>query len=103
MGKVKPETRLMRVGDVSQQKKLRDDLGCKDMSWYIHFVDPEMEWEASRICIPGASTWLGGCEKDKAAPGRSTIDRTMPREEYIQRRRDIVAHFTPDDEVTHEL
>lgn len=99
--KVKPEAQAMKVGDVSKQKQLRDELGCKDMAWYLRYVDPEMEWEAERVCIPGASFRHGGCRSAQAAPGRSTLDQTMPPEEYMRRRAEILAQLRQDDD--HEL
>jgi len=90
---LKPETKHMQLGDVSPQKRLRDELGCKDMGWYLRYVDPEMEWEASHICIPGGAREYGGCER-AAVQGRSCIDRSMPAEEYQSRRAEIREYWS---------
>lgn len=100
--RMKPEVRAMVIGDVSAQRRLREELGCKDMTWYLHYVDPEMEWEASRICIPGAAASQGGCSGPRL-PGRSTIDRTIPAEDYKRRREEIREYFKAADEGSHEL
>lgn len=102
---LKPDAKAMSVGDVSAQRELREQLKCKDMDWYLKYVDPEMEWEASRICIPGAQQEYHGCAGD-AIPGRSTVDQTIPAEVYRQRREEITAYFdgvAMDDEDSHEL
>jgi len=102
--KVKPDARWMTLGDVGGQQRLRESLGCKDMKWYLAHVDPEMEWEASHICVPGAFSFAGGCA-GPAAPGRSTVDRTIPAEEYKRRRAEIVAALAQGEEgpESHEL
>lgn len=100
---MKPEARSMATGDVSAQKKLKEELECKDMAWYIHWVDPEMEWEADHLCIPGAAVRLGGCERAKIE-GRSTIDRTIPSELYRKRRAEIREYFEVlEARASHEL
>jgi len=101
--RMKPEVKRMQIGNVSAQKKLRDELGCKDMDWYLHWVDPEMEWEADHICIPGAAVQFGGCKGSKIE-GRSTIDRTIPGELYRKRRAEIREYFLGMEAVeSHEL
>ncbi|CAD7932462.1 unnamed protein product [Amoebophrya sp. A25] len=81
--KVKPEARGMAMkDDLSISANNFKRLQCKSMNWYITNVDLELGWEATRICIPGAKGHPSGCELDAAAPGRSTIDRVMPEEEY---------------------
>lgn len=82
--KVKPETKDMDVGDLTEPRAQRAQLECKSMKWYLENVDREMQWEKDHICIPGCSRKAHGtlcCEKP-AASGRSTIDRTIPFAEY---------------------
>jgi len=101
--KMKPEVRSMDIGDVTAQKKLREELKCKDMEWYVHWVDPEMEYEAEHLCIPGAPVRHGGCERGRIE-GRSTTDRTIPAELYRKRRTEIREYFQVlDAEEGHEL
>lgn len=82
--RVKPETKSMNWGDITEQKKWRDEMKCKDMTWYLENVDRELLWEKDRICIPGCSRAVEGpiCCERSAASGRSTIDRTIPIKEY---------------------
>mmetsp|Transcript_76358 Transcript_76358/g.210822 ORF Transcript_76358/g.210822 Transcript_76358/m.210822 type:complete len:423 (+) Transcript_76358:116-1384(+) len=82
--KVKPETRSMDVGDLTFVREQRKRLNCQNMSWYLENVDREMQWEEARICIPGCDRKALGnlCCERPAVPGRSTIDRTIPRGEY---------------------
>eukprot|EP00392_Amoebophrya_sp_AT5.2_P012852 g12959.t1 len=81
--KVKPESRSMALdADLTQSRSNMADLGCKSMDWYVKNVDLELGWESTRICIPGAKGHPSGCEYNSAAPGRSTIDRVMPEDEY---------------------
>jgi len=82
--KMKPEARGMDVGDFSEAKALREKLQCKNMSWFLEHVDKEMSWEKDKICIPGCNRKQQGsiCCEGEAAHQRSTIDRTIPREEW---------------------
>lgn len=82
--RVKPESKDMDIGDLTQPRELRKRLKCRNMSWYLETVDRELQWERDHICIPGCSRALHGsvcCERD-AAPTRSTIDRIIPEAEY---------------------
>lgn len=90
--KMKPETKYMQTGDIEKQKEFRNQRQCKSMDWYLKYVDPEMEWEAPRICIPHAGGPLG-CPSQRIPPGRSTVDHVMPEEEYRQRRAEIKEYF----------
>lgn len=79
---VKPEARNMALDeDLSIPMDTATRLKCESMDWYTKNVDLELGWESTRICIPGASKVHGGCD-GPAAPGHSTIDRTMPPKEY---------------------
>jgi len=81
--KVKPEARSYKFSDMQELHEKHRKLKCRDMAWYLANVDFEMAWEMKRICIPGAPTWhQHGCQGEKV-PGRSTIDRIMPPEEYV--------------------
>merc|ERR1712151_1454228 len=80
--------------------ELNEKLKCKDMQWYLDNVDHEMAWEMTRICIPGIGknhpSGLG-CEK-KGAYGRSTIDRTMPKKEFRQVKKEAELRQKAEDE-----
>lgn len=92
--KVKPEARSMELGPgIEEQLQAREELQCKSMSWYLKHVDPEMEWEADHICIPGGSAREGGCAGQHAAHGRSTLDKTMPDELLRLRRLDVLHEY----------
>jgi polypeptide N-acetylgalactosaminyltransferase len=81
--KMKPEARGMDVGDLTQAKKLRESLQCKNMSWYLKYVDHEMRWESDKICIPGCDRKQNEiCCLGNGADRRSTIDFTIPREKF---------------------
>eukprot|EP00927_Polykrikos_kofoidii_P079133 TRINITY_DN75926_c0_g1_i1.p1 TRINITY_DN75926_c0_g1~~TRINITY_DN75926_c0_g1_i1.p1 ORF type:complete len:477 (-),score=59.81 TRINITY_DN75926_c0_g1_i1:40-1470(-) len=80
---LKPETENMRLGNISAARRIREELGCHDMSWYLHEVDRQMLWEKTRVCIPGCTQTEMHCCKGTASPGRTTIDREMPPEEYV--------------------
>merc|ERR1711920_725577 len=82
--KMKPEVRHHDVGNLTQQKLLREALQCKSMKWYVENVAKEMHWEADKICIPGCDRQTLGpqCCEGPAAPQRSTIDRSIPPHEY---------------------
>merc|ERR1719291_685990 len=84
--KMKPEARAFKVPhDLEELQRKHDELGCHSMEWYVQNVDIEMGWEADKVCIPGGDTADGGCS-GPSLHARSTIDRTMPREEYLQER-----------------
>lgn len=81
--KVKAEAREMDVGDVSEQRALKEQLRCKDFSWYLKNVDRELDWERRHICVPGCPKHQSPlCCGAEAAPGRSTVHKTMPRKQY---------------------
>lgn len=92
--KVKPEARSMEFGDVAEMHKARKRLECKDMDWYLANVDLELAWEESHICIPGGHKSIGGCKSAKAAPGRSTLDVTMPGDKYARRWKKSPMHWS---------
>lgn len=78
---VKPESRKMALDvDLSTPISTMKKLQCKSMKWYVENVDLELGWEADKICIPGARGPIG-CE-NAAYPGRATIDRVIPLDEY---------------------
>mmetsp|Transcript_14164 Transcript_14164/g.29727 ORF Transcript_14164/g.29727 Transcript_14164/m.29727 type:complete len:420 (-) Transcript_14164:87-1346(-) len=82
--KVKPETKTMDLGNLTVPRKLRESLKCRDMTWYLENVDRELLWEKDHVCIPGCDRKVHGavcCERGQAA-GRSTLDRTMPKEAW---------------------
>merc|ERR1712012_515688 len=82
--KVKPEARQMVVGDLTEARRARETLQCKNMTWYLEHVATEMLWESDKICIPGCSRAVEGnqCCEGPAASGRSAIDRLMPVHDY---------------------
>jgi len=81
--KVKPEAEAMDTGNITEQLELKDRLQCKDMSWYLEHVDPELNWEKDHICIPGCEKTVSPeCCDLPGWPGRSTLDRIMPEAEY---------------------
>jgi len=83
--KVKPEARFVVIEDIDDLQQRHDELGCEDMQWYLDHVDVEMGWEADKACIPGAPLRDGGCE-GPAIGMHSTMDRTMPRADYLNAR-----------------
>lgn len=54
---------------------------------YVRHVDLELGWEADKVCIPGIKNNPLGCKGERAAPGRATLDRTIPPSEYRARAR----------------
>lgn len=83
--KMKPEARAFKIPDLEELQRKHDELGCHSMEWYVQNVDIEMGWEADKVCIPGGDVRHGGCS-GPALQARSTIDKTMPREEYLEGR-----------------
>jgi len=82
--KVKAEAVSMDLGNLTEAFAVKDRLQCKSMAWYLENVDPEMGWEKDHICVPGCNRQEHGdvcCERE-GYPGRSTIDRIMPMEEW---------------------
>jgi len=100
--KVKPEAVSMEVGELSEQKELKTKLKCKSMAWYLRNIDWEMNWEAKYVCIPGARKEQGGCEKS-AAMGRATIDRIMPRDDFLKAQLDSEGLFLEEEGAKDEL
>lgn len=82
--RVKPQARIMWLGDLSEQQKRRDRLKCKSMDWYLQNVDVELAWEADKLCL---WTWnpiaiLNWCHM-QPPDRRTTVEREMPAEEFI--------------------
>lgn len=92
--KVKPEARSMEFGDVAEMHKARKRLECKDMDWYLKNVDLELAWEESHICIPGGAKSQNGCNSATPFPGRSTLDVTMPGDQYTRRWKKSPMHWS---------
>lgn len=83
--KVKPEARQMDTGDISDQKALHERLKCKNFTWYLKNVDRELDWERANICVPGCQKHQSPvCCGAEAAPGRSTLAKIMPQDEYTK-------------------
>jgi len=76
--RLKPEVRNMDLGSLTEQHEARKHLRCKNMTWYLHNIDLEMQWEEGRTCIPRHDC------KGSIAAGRSTVDAIMPVDEYLR-------------------
>lgn len=63
--KVKPESRVMDTGDLSQLVKDKEELKCKSFRWYLKNVDFQQAWDESRLCN-------GLCVH--GAPGTTTVE-----------------------------
>eukprot|EP00408_Alexandrium_pacificum_P046024 CAMPEP_0171266612 /NCGR_PEP_ID=MMETSP0790-20130122/58730_1 /TAXON_ID=2925 /ORGANISM="Alexandrium catenella, Strain OF101" /LENGTH=211 /DNA_ID=CAMNT_0011735317 /DNA_START=24 /DNA_END=659 /DNA_ORIENTATION=+ len=72
--KMKPESLSMRFDDMDEMMKRHDQLGCKDMAWYLENVDHEMAWEMDKICHPHAPHGAPIKCRGSLAPGRWTIN-----------------------------
>eukprot|EP00931_Biecheleriopsis_adriatica_P103597 TRINITY_DN78408_c0_g1_i1.p1 TRINITY_DN78408_c0_g1~~TRINITY_DN78408_c0_g1_i1.p1 ORF type:complete len:453 (-),score=101.07 TRINITY_DN78408_c0_g1_i1:79-1407(-) len=84
--RMKPEAVSLPIKGIEERHKEAEELGCKNMSWYLQNVDHEMLWEMERICHP----YVANADKCKGqlAPGRWTITRQdmMPVKEYKKRK-----------------
>jgi len=84
--RMKPEAVSLPIEGIEERHKEAEELGCKNMSWYLQNVDHEMLWEMERICHP----YVANADKCKGqlAPGRWTITRQdmMPVKEYKKRK-----------------
>jgi len=85
--RMKPESVSMPLPDMEERLRKHDSLNCKNMSWYLSNVDPEMLYEMDKLCHP----YIRGPDQchGKLAPGRFTITDAslMPRDEYVRQRR----------------
>eukprot|EP00746_Dinoflagellata_sp_MGD_P011794 gnl/MRDRNA2_/MRDRNA2_124880_c0_seq1.p1 gnl/MRDRNA2_/MRDRNA2_124880_c0~~gnl/MRDRNA2_/MRDRNA2_124880_c0_seq1.p1 ORF type:complete len:425 (-),score=62.50 gnl/MRDRNA2_/MRDRNA2_124880_c0_seq1:341-1615(-) len=85
---VKPEARAMKVGNLTALHEQRKRLNCKSMDWYITNVDVEMQWEKSRVCIPGCDSVPDCCAgAAPAAPGHSTLPREIGTKDFQKLRK----------------
>eukprot|EP00930_Biecheleria_cincta_P039149 TRINITY_DN26934_c0_g1_i1.p1 TRINITY_DN26934_c0_g1~~TRINITY_DN26934_c0_g1_i1.p1 ORF type:complete len:379 (+),score=61.10 TRINITY_DN26934_c0_g1_i1:46-1137(+) len=89
--KMKPEAVDMRLTDMEQvidnYNSLENELGCKDMEWYLENIDHEMAWEKDRICHPFARADDPIKCKGDPVHGRWTVTETIPTDEYLRRKR----------------
>jgi polypeptide N-acetylgalactosaminyltransferase len=101
--KMKPEAVNMKLVGMeqvqSQYAELEEKLQCKNMSWYLDNIDHEMKWEMKHVCHPYAGKkdpirCKGGAKN--LVPGRWTITKEMPAEEYFKARDDALARAATD-------
>lgn len=100
--KMKPEAVDMKLTDMEQvienYNSLENELGCKDMEWYLENIDHEMAWEKDRICHPFAKPGDPIKCKGEPVPGRWTVTETIPTDEYLRRKRAADERMTADYE-----
>jgi polypeptide N-acetylgalactosaminyltransferase len=86
--KMKPEARGLKFTDMDELMQAHDELSCKNLSWYLEYVDHEMAWEMDKLCHP----YVGDNDpikcKGKLAQQRWTIEESklMPRKEFEKAR-----------------
>lgn len=85
---MKPEARGMKFEGLEELKKKHDELGCKDMSWYIKNIDVEMNWEKDKVCHPYVAEDSPVKCKGNLVPGRWTITKQMSGWQYNKARRE---------------
>lgn len=95
--KVKPEAKAMDAGNITSQTELKKKLKCKSMAWYLKNIDWEMGWESRVVCIPGATKAQGGCAKSTKPEGRTTLDRTMPSNDFLNAQLESQGLFLDDE------
>eukprot|EP00971_Amphidinium_carterae_P337802 6474822-Amphidinium_carterae.2 len=85
--KVKPDARKMKIGNTSGPKKVRSNLKCHNMSWFLEHVEREMDFEKDHICVPGCNHQQESiCCPHEGAKGRSTVEQggEIQPSQYIQ-------------------
>merc|ERR1719161_2891764 len=104
--KMKPEAVSMRLVGMEKVKQkyaeLQEELGCKNLDWYLQNVDVEMNWEKDHICHPYAAANDPIKCKGKLVPGRWTITKTIPKKEYLQRKKEADARLAAELETANE-
>jgi len=84
--KMKPEAVGMQFEGLEELRAQHDELGCKDMNWYMNNVDVEMAWELDKVCHP----YVGADDpvkcKGSLVGGRWTVTESMPADEYLRAR-----------------
>lgn len=84
--RMKPEAVKLPVAGIEARHREADELGCKNMSWYLENVDHEMLYEMSQICHP----YVTGPDKCSGSlvPGRWTITQKglIPVQEFRKRK-----------------
>jgi len=88
--KMKPEAVDMQLTGMDTPRKnykeLEQELGCKDLSWYLDNVDVEMKWEMDKICHPYVKDPKVKC-KGELVPGRWTVTSAMSGKHFAVARK----------------
>merc|ERR1712157_100865 len=82
----KPESRAMKMDNMTQVFKDHEELKCKSMEWYIQNIDVELDWEKDKLCtrIGGPDRCIGEVPIDRSTIAKKDL---MPEKEYKKARK----------------